>query len=272
MNRFHAVQFWWLAHELMCLEKELGASLSREWSPHVNAVMVFAEGHCKAIGLGEAAMLPLYSIKAELQKFDLTIDYATDIKPQLKAMRKGIEVELDKRRFAYVPPESSKFFAQERLFGEEVYVAFPSARFDLTEAGNCLACGMNSAAGFHLMRAAEIALWELGRDRQIPLAQSGKIEFSQWGVIISELEKAIEGITQWPNSPAKEDAHRFYNPLLVDIRAFNDGWRRHLAHVRKFQLPLAEVEALALCGHVERFLKSMATKISEGNHTPIIWK
>ena len=122
------------------------------------------------------------------------------------------------------------------------------------------------------MRAAEIGLWELGKDRQIPLAQSGKIESSQWGAIIGELEKAIEGITQWPNSPSKEDAHRFYNPLLVDIRAFNDGWRRHLAHVRKFQLPLAEVEALALCGHVERFLKSMATKISEGNHTPIIWK
>lgn len=84
---------------MMCLEKELGASLSMEWSPHVNAVMVFAEGHCKAIGLGDAAMLPLYSIKAELQKFDLTLDYSTDIKPQLKAMRKGIEVELGKRRF-----------------------------------------------------------------------------------------------------------------------------------------------------------------------------
>ncbi len=57
MNRFHAVQFCWLAHERMCLEKELGASLSKGWSPHVNAVMVFAEGHSTAIGLGEAAKL-----------------------------------------------------------------------------------------------------------------------------------------------------------------------------------------------------------------------
>jgi hypothetical protein len=31
------------------------------------------------------------------------------------------------------------------------------------------------------MRVAEVGLWELGRDRQIPLAQSAKIEFTEWG-------------------------------------------------------------------------------------------
>jgi hypothetical protein len=121
------------------------------------------------------------------------------------------------------------------------------------------------------MRAAEIGLWELGKDRQIPLAKSNKIEFSEWGPIIGELESAIKAITQWQNSPSKEDAHKFYNSLLVEIRAFNDGWRRHIAHVRRSQVPLTDDETRALCGHVERFFKHLATKVSEGNYTPIIW-
>src|SRR6266571_7193322 len=129
MIPFPMIQFWWLAHELMCLEKELGDSMSKDWSPHVHTVMTFAEGHCKAIGLGDAAMLPLYSIKAETERFNLTVGYVTDIRPQLKAIRKGIEVELDKRRFVYVSPENVKYLAQEQPFGHDVYVAFPSARF-----------------------------------------------------------------------------------------------------------------------------------------------
>jgi hypothetical protein len=271
MIPFHANQFWWLSHELLRLEKEVGDSLTTGWSAEIGAAMAFAEGQCKAIELGDAAMLPLYSIRGTLQKFDLTGQYAIDIRQELRALRKAIEVELGKRGFAYVTAEDKKYFEQNRLFGDQVYNAFPSARFDLKEAGNCLACGINTAAGFHLMRAAEIGLWELGKDRQIPSAQGGKVEFSEWGRTIQALEVAIQQIAQWPNSAAKEDAHRFYNSSIVEIRAFNDGWRRHIAHVRKLQQPLTGDEVRALSGHVERFLKHLASRIAEGHYTPTIW-
>src|SRR5271165_5232659 len=97
-----------------------------------------------------------------------------------------------------------KYVNQGLPFGQSVEDAFPSAINDLFEAGNCLAVGCNLAAAFHLMRAAEVGLWELGRDRQIPLALSGKIEFSEWGTIIGELETAVKAIQQWPNSVIKE--------------------------------------------------------------------
>jgi hypothetical protein len=121
------------------------------------------------------------------------------------------------------------------------------------------------------MRAAEVALWELGKDRQIPVAQSGKIEFTEWGIIIDQLETALMAIRQWPNSAAKEDAHRFYNRAVVEIRSFNDGIRRHLAHVRKQQIPIEENEALANWGHVSRFMRTLSEKIAEGKYTPLIW-
>jgi hypothetical protein len=94
------------------------------------------------------------------------------------------------------------------------------------------------------MRVAEVGLWELGRDRQIPLAQSAKIEFTEWGKIIAELEDALKSIQQWPAT--KEEAHKFYNHAVAEIRAFNDGWRRHAAHARPHMPPMSPEEALAM--------------------------
>ena len=194
-----------------------------------------------------------------------------EIAARLDAILASILDEARLRLYFTVPSDLSAYYDKDHLFGGEVFHAFPSARYDVKEAGKCLACGNNSAAGFHLMRASEIGLWELGRDRQIPLAVSGKIQFQEWGTIIGELETAVKAIQQWPNSHTKEEAHKFYNSVLVDIRAFNDGWWRHLAHVRTTQKPIENAEALALFGHVSTFLALLATKIGEGKYTPLIW-
>ena len=182
-----------------------------------------------------------------------------------------LESEMRKRLCFAIPEHLGRYVDQHEPCGPAVFKAFPSARADLTNAGNCLGCGLNTAAAFHLMRAAEVGLWELGRDRQIPLARSGKIEFSQWGSIIGELETAVKNIQQWPNSPAKEEAHKFYNYALTGIRAFNDGWRRHAMHTRPDLPEMQPEEALALWGHVSHFFETLASKIEEGHYTQLIW-
>jgi len=210
---------------------------------------------------------PSWSALSELGFPDIT---QHEVRFRLKDLLALIESEMKKQLFFHIPEAVGKFYKKERPMGDAVYDAFGRSRFDVTEAGTCLACGCNVASAFHLMRAAEVALWELGRDRQIPLAKSGKIEFAEWGLIIRELEDALKAIQQWPNSHKKEEAHKFYNSAVFEIRAFNDGWRRHAAHVRP--QPAMEVdEALALWGHVSRFLEILATKISEGNYTPLVW-
>ena len=62
----------------------------------------------------------------------------------------------------------NRYYKAERPFGDAVFDAFPSARFDIPEAGTCLAVGCNVAAAFHLMRVAEVGMRELGKDRPIP--------------------------------------------------------------------------------------------------------
>jgi hypothetical protein len=194
-----------------------------------------------------------------------------EIAGRIDSLRAAIMNEAMTRILYAVPSNLSRYVAQDRPVGDAVYDAFPSARHDLAEAGNCLAYGCNTAAAFHLMRAAEIGLWELARDRRTPLAKAQKVEFSEWGKIIGELEDEVRAVQQWPNRSTKEDAHKFYNAALVEIRAFNDGWRRHAAHPRPHQPPMQDDEALALWGHVARFLATLATKISEGAYTPLVW-
>jgi hypothetical protein len=190
---------------------------------------------------------------------------------ELENLNGELARDVFKNLFVCVKGDLRNYVNQDSAFGQAIIDGFPSASNDLYDAGNCLAVGCNTAAAFHLMRVAEVGLWELGRDRQIPLAQSGKIEFSEWGKIIGELEDAVIAIQHWPNSPTKEDAHKFYNSAVVEIRTFNDGWRRHSAHARPHMPKMENDEALALWGHVFRFMNKLATKIGEGKYTPIVW-
>jgi len=85
----------------------------------------------------------------------------------------------------------------------------------------------------------------------------------------SEIEDEIRQIQNWPNSHIKDEAHRFYNATLCELRSFNDGYRRHLAHARDFEF--TGPDALGLWDQVSRFLHMLGSKISEANYTPKIW-
>jgi hypothetical protein len=228
-------------------------------------VLADVKAMCEELGLVES-----YGIATSLHTKSLVGLRCAEADHEIDVLCKLMESEMNKQGYFAISPSLIKFYDNKRPLGDVVYEAFPSARFDLTEAGNCLACGNNVAAAFHMMRACEVGLWALGRDRNIALALSGQIEFAEWGKIIGELEKAVPAIQSWPNSQSKQRAHLFYNHALISIRAFNDGWRRHAAHVRPAP-EMQDDEALGLWGHVSRFLTRIATKISEANTDPVPW-
>jgi hypothetical protein len=226
--------------------------------------------YCKMAGF-ENGRDKSYGMMLRLGHAQLLVDTAW-LAIELENLSDELSRDAFKNVFVHVPDKLRQYVNQEFPFGHDVAEAFPSSTNDLSEAGNCLAVGCNTAAAFHLMRAAEVALWELGRDRRIPCAQSGKIEFTEWGIIIRELDTAVMAIQQWPNSTIKEDAHKFYNAAVVEIRSFNDGWRRHSAHARPHMPKMESDEAIALWGHVFRFMNKLAPKIGEHYHTDLIWK
>ena len=75
--------------------------------------------------------------------------------------------ELDDRKFVMTEKNKSKFLEHENLFGKHVSNSFPSASDEIKAAGNCLALDLNTAAMFHLMRAAELGMRALARHLRV---------------------------------------------------------------------------------------------------------
>lgn len=66
--------------------------------------------------------------------------------------------ELNERIILIVKNGREKYWQNEHLFGEQVYIAFPSAVFDIKEAGNCWVSGRNNAVVYHLMLAVNTVI------------------------------------------------------------------------------------------------------------------
>ena len=194
--------------------------------------------------------------------------------------------EMQKKLFFVIDPTKQKYFKEFSFkpnvfspglptshFGRQVDEAFPTAHSNILEAGNALIFEMNNAAAYHLMRVAEVGLRVLAWDRRVVPKYKGDaipLELAEWGKLIAGTENKVQLIHKWRRNLVREEAHQFYNRLLVEIRAFNDGWRRHIAHNRSHNFE--DDEAIALWGHVARFMETLATKMSEKERTPAIWK
>ena len=71
------------------------------------------------------------------------------------------------------------------LFGKEVHDAFPTAAFDIDEAGKCLAVGRATACVFHLQRAVEVGLKVLA----VSLGQP--FDRNSWDAHMKDVEREL---------------------------------------------------------------------------------
>ena len=184
-----------------------------------------------------------------------------------------LEAELSKIIFVCLSGTSAYLYGSEASFGPKVYEAFPSARISISESSKCIAFERYNAAVRHLIDAAEIGLRVLAWDRRIRPKMRGTeipLEFAQWGDLIGLLEQEVLKVKKWKAKSASASAQQFYNPALIELRAFNDGWRTHVSHCRSYVYHADE--AMALFGHVRRLLERLATLISENQRTPYVWR
>jgi hypothetical protein len=179
--------------------------------------------------------------------------------------------EMDRQLFLAVLADDGRMFGQDRLFGDDVYGAFPSARKDIQESGNCLACERATACIFHLMRAAEIALRVLAWDRRVTFVKRPHvpIQLRQWDDILKELDSAERKIEGYKQSFAREAQLAFYHGAMIEFRAFKNLYRHRTAHAREnYDIDRAR----SAMTHVSGFMKILASKISESKRTPTVWK
>jgi hypothetical protein len=188
----------------------------------------------------------------------------------MRNLREAILEDLSKRSYLYIHKEHVAYVDNPAIFGKGVWEAFPSAREDIKQAGNCLAADCNTAVVFHLMRAVEWGLrafsTHLGVKKLTTTRRSGKktytpLDFSEWEKIINALHGSVDAkINKLKRGPDKQRDQEFYYPILQDIKGFKDAWRNHVMHTRA---QYTRKDAEAILYHVSRFMIALATRVRE---------
>jgi hypothetical protein len=175
---------------------------------------------------------------------------------------------LAERKFVMIEKQKSEFFEQKKLFGQAVYDAFSSARTEIKSAGNCLAMNENTAAVFHLMRAAELGMRALARRLYVVLKKN-PIDSGGWDEIIKGIK--IETDKRWEKYKIHPPKTKLGKRKLVEflkfcevardeLNVFKEIWRNNTMHAG---LPYNEHEAHGVFIRVRDFMQRLSTKVSE---------
>jgi hypothetical protein len=183
-------------------------------------------------------------------------------------LRNAVDVLMNQMwdvKLVYVDAEYYGHVNNDAVLGEDIKKAFPSATFDLREAGNCIAVDSGTAAVFHLMRAVEWGVRALCVDLgvlDVPRRNATiPIEFAEWDKILDQLYPAVQKkVDALAPGVAKQDTQEFYFTILHDIRGFKDAFRNHVMHTRKVY---KQKEAVSVLAFVGKFFELLSTKIKE---------
>lgn len=199
-------------------------------------------------------------------------------------LQEDIIAALERRQFLRVADDRLDLLPHARgekfnggvfeIIGPKTLENFPSSEGDFIEAANCLAAECNTAAVFHLMKAAEVGLRALARDRAAAF-QNKPLDQQEWGTMLGYLDKCIKELREssassWTDPGVKDAQIRFYSEIVAELRQFNEAWRRHLSHAREDGIYDRDY-AMSVFRHVRLFMQKLADRISENIVTPKYW-
>ena len=140
-------------------------------------------------------------------------------------------------------------------FGEQVNEGFPSARYDISEAGRCLALRRSTACVSHLMRALEVALASLANALGLSLTAEN------WNTILNDIEKEVRSRTKATHGQAWKDRDEpFFAEAAAHLRFIKNGWRNHTMHRRS---KYTDEEAEAIYESIRSFMRHLSERLSE---------
>jgi len=112
-------------------------------------------------------------------------------------LRNRVLDELANEFYFQVDRQEVQFYGHTELFGEAVAKKFKRAAADIENAGNCLALQQPTACVFHLMRAMEIAVRQLGRRLKVTIMPQ-----TTWRQMTGQMDLIIKKM------PAATDAQK----------------------------------------------------------------
>lgn len=181
-----------------------------------------------------------------------------EIKGKVTSLEEAIHSEMSQHLFVWIEPDLSRYFDQEKLFGEEVYNAFEDMRTDIKEAGNCLSFELYTASVFHLMRPVETGLRLLAKKLKAkPFLHP--IDHADWHQLIEVIDKKLKSCRQLKRSKRKDALLDFYAGCLREM----DGFKEIRNPVSHSNTAYTKHKALDIMESSKRFLQKLATKLKQ---------
>ncbi|HEY2709206.1 MAG TPA: hypothetical protein VGI95_14230 [Caulobacteraceae bacterium] len=180
---------------------------------------------------------------------------AADLQHNLDSILALVGIEMERREFFVLDKRDGGHFENDDLFGLQVFASFPSARFDVREAGSCFALERYSASVHHSMAALEPTLRLLAED------VGAAIGNGMWKGVIDRIESKIEGLKlSLPAGDARNARLQFLSQAAKEFFYFKDGWRNYIAHAKT---QYDREQALSAMNHVGSFMQTLAPHLQE---------
>jgi hypothetical protein len=185
---------------------------------------------------------------------------------ELKPLLEAFEADLQKEYFYHYRRDKAVMLMMVQGEWADALKAFPSIGSEIDAGVDCYALGHNVACVFHIMRAAEIGMRALAREREVSFAKY-PIEWAEWENIIDQIEgKARAATTSMGRGPIRDAARAFYAGAIAHLRALKES-RNRVMHTRG--PPLDELDAQRAMNQVRDFMNGLSVKIGEKTRRPI---
>lgn len=184
-----------------------------------------------------------------------------DLSQMLDNLSDRMMDECSLRKFIALSVQDAAYvFPKTPLFGDDVEQKYPSAAFEIDEAGKCLGLSRPTVTVFHLMRVMEIGIRTVARCLGIP--DPTRPAERNWGNILKAIKDDLDAHTG--SSPLKAWANpkerQFFETTYASLDAVRVAWRNTTMHVEnKYAADEAEHIYIAVRG----FMRQLASRCDE---------
>ena len=231
-------------------ERNVSASAVTDWS-RKNYLHLLREFYPQLNMIGaNMAMRSLSRLVGVIeQRSEITNEQLTDL---AKDFELRVRDEFEIVRVFVIEPNRRQFYEPEDpLFGKDVLERYPTAYYEIEEAGKCLALGRSTACVFHLMRVLEIGIATVAKALGIP--DPSKPAEKNWGAVLKKIKGAIEEKSVAPQKSFFEEVH-------ASLDSVRNPWRNATMHVENVY---TEEGAENIYHAVRAFMMKIASQIDE---------
>lgn len=181
-----------------------------------------------------------------------------------KVLQGRFEDELAQILFFVVPYDRAKFYSETNLFGENVTKAFPSAIFNIEEAGKCFALSRNTACVMHLAKVVEIGLKAVRTCLKLPPLPVGKQQ--NWGDVLRQIWDETGARNKAADPAWMTQQKSFFENAHADLSSVKNAWRNPSMHA---DLNYDSERAEDIFSMTKSFMRHLAEHVNEsGVFTP----